>query len=287
MMHRIVRNSALAAVAAFSLAGCRKPLTFGELDARLGTDELCAALLRGSGSAAPVPGQDKAGPFSEVTPAAILGSLPKDQGAMEACTSGGFVLSGESISKDLYIKYPDAKYTVTLHYPASEQPKLKSFEVNAAAPAAAKSGPTGFMGNSGYLMELPAGYTANARMEKETELVYFFPEGTAPATDESKYGETGVVRLEVQPAKMEGKPLTLEIVKKGVSASLKQRKETFTVKDLDVGRPAFQVDITKPARLVQLFTRGETMLYVFTGGDEALVQSLARSVKEVGPQKQL
>ena len=138
------------------------------------------------------------------------------------------------------------------------------------------------MGDSGYLVEFPGNYDVFAEMRGRAEIVYFFPKGGKPTGDESKYLELGLVRLEVMelpPTKKQG-PEKTAAVKSGVETSLQQRQEAYTAKDLAILNGAFLVHITQPKEIFQLFILGEKMLYVFTGGEEALISALAGSIKE-------
>jgi len=153
-----------------------------------------------------------------------------------------------------------------------------------AASAAAESKPNGFMGNSGYLLEFPGNYDAFAEMRGRVEMAFFFPKGGQPSVDESKYKELGLVRLEVietPPTKKKGAEVAAA-VKRGVEKSLQERRETYTVKDLALLNGAFLVHITQPNDILQLFVQGEKVIYMFTGGDEALMSSLAGSIRETG-----
>lgn len=152
----------------------------------------------------------------------------------------------------------------------------------ATQPAAAAAGQrTGFVGDSGYLMEVPAGYEVYAEMRGTSELVIFYPKGTKPVADEKQYQALGIVRLEVsEPPQVKGGRATLGDLKKGVLYTLDNNKETYTQKDLSLALPAFQVDITRPNPITQLFLGGKNVFYVFTGGDEKLMLSMAESVRD-------
>ncbi len=153
----------------------------------------------------------------------------------------------------------------------------------AAGGQAALSGKSAFVGDTGYLIEFPSGYEVYAEMRGNTEIVFFYPKGGKPTTDESQYKALGMVRLEVsRPPEFNGKLATLEDLKKGVQYSLKNNKETFTLKEEPIGRAAFQVNITLPVEIKQLFVDGAGVFYSFTGADEAFMYSLAESIKESG-----
>lgn len=156
-----------------------------------------------------------------------------------------------------------------------------------AAPTAAEQPaaglPNAFAGHFGYLLEFPGDYDAYPAMRGKIELVYFFPKGVEPTNDESKYKELGLVRLEVfeTPPGKQGAEV-IAAVKRGVEQSLRERKETYTARDLALLNGAFLVDITAPAAIKQLFVQGDKVTYMFTGGDEALLLRLAGTIKETG-----
>ena len=52
------------------------------------------------------------------------------------------------------------------------------------------------------------------------------------------------------------------------------------MKDVDMEKPAFQVDITLPNPVTQLFVEDKKVFHVFTGADEKLMCSLALSIQE-------
>lgn len=142
-----MRRTILLLLAAASLAGCQEQLTFGDLDRKLGVGGLCAALLKGDPAAAAVPLEPAAGvkpsipglarallghkdePFRDVPPGRIFDGLPKDQGSIESCVPGNFTMSGDEITKEMYLEYPRSRQTVTLRYLAATSPKLKSFAI--------------------------------------------------------------------------------------------------------------------------------------------------------------
>ena len=147
----------------------------------------------------------------------------------------------------------------------------------------APTGKSAFVGDSGYLLDFPSEYDVSPGMRGNSEVVYFFPKGTRPTEDERKYKALGMVRLEVsKPPVFNGKRATLEDLKKGVRYSLEKNKETFTLKDVPMAREAFQVNITLPNEITQLFVDGTGVFYSFTGADERLMYSLAESIKETG-----
>lgn len=153
----------------------------------------------------------------------------------------------------------------------------------AAAPAVEErpsSGVNGYMGKTGYLMEIPGDYEAYPSTQGAGELVFFYPRGGQPTMDEARYGQLRLVRLEVFPSVIEGKALPLPALKEGVARTLDQRGETYTLQDLNLGRPAFQATITKPKELKQVFVEGAGVIYQFTGADEELIYAMARSIKE-------
>ena len=152
-----------------------------------------------------------------------------------------------------------------------------------ARPASAEAGKTGFVGNSGYLLTLPPGYEVYPEMRGKAEVVLFYPKGTALTADEKQFKALGIVRLEVsEKPKGESGGATLEQLKGGVEFTLKQNKETYTIKPVSFGKAAFQADITQPSPLTQVFIEGGGVFYVFTAGDEELIYSLARTLQETG-----
>lgn len=165
--------------------------------------------------------------------------------------------------------------------------KHRAAGVQGAAAGAGREGPSGksgFIGDSGYLLQLPDGYEVLAEMRGKTELALFYPKGAKPTFEEAKYKALGIVRLEVREIPlMNGRRVSIKDLMNGVGYTLEQNKEQFTLKKVAMGRGAFQVDVTSPGRITQLFIQGRDVFYVFTGGDEELLYALARGVRERRP----
>jgi hypothetical protein len=150
----------------------------------------------------------------------------------------------------------------------------KVHRADLATPSGAIAGP--FVGKLGYRIEVPADYRAYpARSDDETEVVFFAPSGTEVTPDESQYAERRIVRLEAWKETKMG----LGTWKEVVSRSLDQRQESYTVSDVDVGRPGFLVHITRPKEIRQLLVEGTEIMFMFTGADEEQLRSLARGIK--------
>ncbi|MCX5794296.1 MAG: hypothetical protein NTY77_02215 [Elusimicrobia bacterium] len=142
-----MRHCILILLSAASLSGCQEQMTFGDLDRKLGVGELCAALRKGDPAAAAVPLEPAPGirpsipglaqallghkdePFRDVAPLRIFEALPRDQGPIESCAPGNFTMSGDEITKEMYLEYPRSRQTITLRYRAATSPRLKSFVV--------------------------------------------------------------------------------------------------------------------------------------------------------------
>ena len=150
----------------------------------------------------------------------------------------------------------------------------KEHRADLTAPSEPIAGP--FVGRHGYRIEIPADYRAYpAPRDGEAEVVFFAPSGTEVTPDESKYAERRIVRLEAWKTTKAG----LATWKGTISRSLDGRKETYTVSDVDVGRPGFLVHITRPKEIRQLFVEGTEIMFMFTGADEEQLRSLARGIK--------
>ncbi len=171
------------------------------------------------------------------------------------------------------------------YFGRNAQSALSSKTSSAASPGKPGAGgkPNGFMGHFGYLITYPGSYDSYAEMQGRVEMAFFYPKGGQPSVDESKYKDLGLVRLEVfeTPPGKQGAEV-IAAIKRGVEKSLDERKEVYTVKDLQLLNGAFLVYITKPNEIMQLFVQGEKETYMFTGGEEAMMLSLAGSIRETG-----
>ena len=91
--------------------------------------------------------------------------------------------------------------------------------------AAPSMGTSGFIGDYGELLQLPAGYKVFAKFQdpskpQPTEVAWFFPQQTPGDFlqremgeghwQESRYGQLGVIRLEVGPKNRSGMTMSLE-----------------------------------------------------------------------------
>lgn len=158
-------------------------------------------------------------------------------------------------------------------------------------------GPNAFFGHYEYMVILPHGYGAAAEFadpERLVELVHFAPARTVAAYlqgdlasqfEEQQYGSLGIVRLEVTPKqhpRLGDKPVPFEAFRQAIPATLQERGETFTVKEVPLVYPAFEVHITAPQELIQVFIEGRKVVYVFTAGrDDDVLRGLLDSLKEL------
>ena len=150
----------------------------------------------------------------------------------------------------------------------------KEHRADLAVPSEQVAGP--FVGKLGYQIEIPADYRAHPiPFDGKAETVFFAPAGTEVTRDESQYAERHIVRLEAwKETKM-----SLAAWKEAVSKSLDHERETYTVSDVDVGRPGFLVHITAPMEIRQLFVKGTGIMLMFTGADDEQLRLLARGIK--------
>ena len=136
-----------------------------------------------------------------------------------------------------------------------------------------------FVSELGYQIEIPAEYRAYPAplypANREVEVVFFAPSGTELTADESQYAQRGIVRLEA----WKETNVSFASWKETVSRSLDSRRETYAVRDLEIGRPSFLVHITSPREIRQLIVQGTDIMFMFTGADEAQLRVLARGIK--------
>lgn len=154
-----------------------------------------------------------------------------------------------------------------------------------SAPGAAKDssapGKNGFIGDSGYLVELPSDYTALPEKKDGLERVKFFPMDHPPKTSDAP----GLVLLEVTPSKgPDGRLLaTLEGYKAGMLETSRQYGETCSFSATAFALPGFEVTFTHPptpGALIQVLLQGKAHYYMFSAHDRKLVESFAATLKE-------
>ena len=198
------------------------------------------------------------------------------------------------IRNDIYLEYSGSRQTILLHYLISDYPRLKSFDIGALEQRStgattngaearnsqtAQSGKSLFAGNYGYLIRYASAYNVYAKMRGTTEVVFFYPKGAQLVADEARYKALGIVRLEASPiTQIHGKRVTFEDMRGVIQFTLDKNKETYTVKTVNLDEPAFQVNITAPRQLIQLCVYGKNVIYMFSGGDELLINSLAQGL---------
>jgi len=149
-----------------------------------------------------------------------------------------------------------------------------------------------FMGNFGYLLEYPAGYTAMPSFddpEKTMERVLIFPRGTPDSQlGEDSYARHGIVRLEVAPI-IARTPrgsfrAGLKELRAIIPEALKERGEKCVVEKFASPFPAAKFTITGGTPLVQVILEGAKVTYIFTSAkDDARLRKMIKSLREISP----
>ncbi len=149
-----------------------------------------------------------------------------------------------------------------------------------------------FMGNYGYTLEYPAGFTALPSFddpEKTMERVLFYPQGTpAGRMQEEHYAENGIVRVEVAPIEVrtpQGRfRAGLKELKAVIPETIRRNGEKCTVGKFASPFPAAKFTITGRTPLVQVILEGAKVTYIFTSAkDDAPLRRLIKSLKEIAP----
>lgn len=147
-----------------------------------------------------------------------------------------------------------------------------------------------FIGDTGYLLRIPAGYDVAASFNDaahRSEEVVVFPLGARPQDRDALLAAGRAVLLEVNPIDQPSGRVGLSDLKGVIPLQLKKNGETFEITGISLALPAFIVRVTKPQPLVQIAAEGRTMTYLFTSGAEeplldALAGSLAEPARDVG-----
>ena len=154
------------------------------------------------------------------------------------------------------------------------------------SPAADSGAQNAFVGNFGYIVTYPPGYSARAGWgdkAKTDEIVDFYPGKTAPESSDAP----GLVRLEARPVLgASGQPIGLDELLRNMSAAMQRYGETYSVSAATATLPAMKVAISDPktpAKLYQVALRGKFVLYMFSSHDEALADAFASNLSEVQP----
>ncbi len=143
-----------------------------------------------------------------------------------------------------------------------------------------------YIGNSGYMLKLPNGYSAHSILRDmgKTEIVFIYPHKVDPShfNNEGLYGPLGLLRLEVSPRQLPQSAAGAAMLKSTVTAQLSKRGDVFTTRELLVGGlPGFVVNISKPFPSTRAFLIGGKVLYMLVGGNEdRLFNELLESINE-------
>lgn len=161
-----------------------------------------------------------------------------------------------------------------------------------AGAAAAGVSESGFVGQAGYVIKLPPGYSAVQAFKDERrtiEVVHFCRSETDPTNflDEGLFGQLGIVRLTVSPSPIPDDLHGLENLSNMVQGRAQQRGEKFTVKNLQISTlRGIQIIYEQPFPRVEAYILGRSTLYAFTAGQDdetyrGLLQSLRDSRSEI------
>lgn len=162
-----------------------------------------------------------------------------------------------------------------------------------SAGAAPKKAGNMYMGNFGYLLEYPSGYTVRPSFsdpEKTMETVLFYPAGTPEdKLRETFYGKLGIMRVEAAPIIARTPQGTFHAGLKELRAiipkSIRAGGEKCVVTDFPGPFPGAKFTISGGAvPLVQVLLEGAKVTYIFTAGkDDAAFRKLIKSLNEVAP----
>jgi len=143
-----------------------------------------------------------------------------------------------------------------------------------SATVVSASGESAFVGNTGYIIRLPKNYQAVSAFkdEKKTiEIVHFCRTGTDPTNfvHEGRFGQLGIVRLDVQPNPWAGDILGPERLSRAISAERAARGDKFSIKNTQVSSlRGVQIQTELPETSVEAYILGEAVLYHFYAGQE-------------------
>ena len=169
---------------------------------------------------------------------------------------------------------------------------IKNF--TGSTPAA--SSPNVYVGHYGFAVTLTPLTAARLQMfgaftnpEKTSEVVFVFPRDMRSEevfnVSEARYREYGIVRMEVNPNKsFPANTDLLAAAKFAVGTTLKEKKEPFSVSDIEEPLPGFVVDITTPTPLRQVFLKGQKVHYLITGDpDNPALREVLDGLAEIAP----
>lgn len=149
----------------------------------------------------------------------------------------------------------------------------------ASGPASAPSEPgaSAYVGKSGWVVRLPAGYTTTqsfrgaARDARGIEVVHLHKASLDKASllDEGLFGPLGIVRMEAQPNPFAGTLSPIDSVTAVATGKARERGEKFSIKPLQVSSlKAVQLTFEAPHARVETYVVGERSLYSFYAGQD-------------------
>lgn len=174
-----------------------------------------------------------------------------------------------------------------------------------APPSPFGAAPTSlFIGHLGQILELPQGWTADAEMRRDTEIVYFHralvngdpaqPFNPKPSEYTlGNFASLGLMELVVIPKDAPGGLRSLEALREAKEKSLQANRFTFKITDADGAWPSgtFHVETLMPQRFSQTYSQSSKHFYIFTAGgplDDQAAAELRRSLAaSLSPDKEV
>lgn len=166
---------------------------------------------------------------------------------------------------------------------AEQTGKARSLPPNSSQPS---EKPNLYVADHGFFLVLPANYAAHGQFtdpDKIGEAVLLFPkdipdEYLSPPDEEKldksyvsdRFNKFGVIELTATTHKHEGKNVyNLEALREDVLKGVKEANKPFTIEELSLRMPAFQVTLTEIVPpLIILGVEGEKNVYMFTTGQD-------------------
>lgn len=172
----------------------------------------------------------------------------------------------------------------------SREPSTPKDKAATEASAAAALEPSVFRGHYGYMLRLPAGYSATGGFsdnEKKVERVYIYPTGTDSShfIHEGLYGHLGILKLETAPRRVPQGHIGIDTLKSWVTHKLDSEKAEYTKRDIIVhGMQGFVIAAEKPYQYARAHIVGEKVRFMLVGGAEGeLFTDILSSLAEVSP----
>lgn len=154
------------------------------------------------------------------------------------------------------------------------------------ATAASSQAASAYVGRSGWVVRLPAGYTStvSSKSTERLEALFFHRAGLDHANllDEGLFGPLGIVRVDVQPNPFADVLSPVDTIASVTAAKARERGEKFSQRAIQVSSlKGVQFVYDAPHARVETYVVGQRSLYAFYAGqDDEVFREILMSLRD-------